>query len=99
LNYEGPKEVLNEDEKYTPNEQELNKIEEILSTYPKPETVEIKEEQIQYNNEDAQKVIYEPIEEYVDSTEEVQTVEDVEEIEVKPEPVEERKNKVLNYFK
>ena len=104
IGYDGPKEVLNETEKYTPTEQELNNIQEILSNYPKPEPVEIKEEQIEdYNIE---KVFfepsYEPSDEFVYSPEEdysSKLIEKTEEQEVKPELVESKPNKVLNYFK
>jgi len=104
VSYEGPKEVVNDSEKYTPTEKELSKIEEILSNYPKPETVEIKVED--YEDDDIEKVFfeppYEPNDEFIEESTSInlnEIMEDTEEQEVKPEPVEVKKNKVLNYFK
>lgn len=104
VNYGGPKEILNDSEKYTPTEQELNNIQEILYNYPKPEPVEIKEEQIEDDN--VEKVFfepsYEPSDEFVEETTTTnsnEAIEETEEQEVKPEPVEVKKNKILNYFK
>jgi len=89
-----------------PVKEELEKIEEVLSQFSKPETIEIKEE------DEVEKVFFEPIEDIVEEKEEVtenlveikeETVEDIlteESQEVKPEPIDDKKTyKVLNYFK
>jgi len=63
--YGGPKKTeIDESKKFTPNEEELSKIEDILSKYSKPETIEIKEE------EDVEKVFFEPIEDVVEEQQE-----------------------------
>ena len=100
IGYDGPKkDEVDESVKFTPNEDELKKIEDILSKYSKPEPVEIKEQIVveENTNEDdeVEKVFFEPNEEETQETSEVN-----EDIEVSPEPIEEVKtNKVLNYFK
>ena len=112
MGYDGPKKTEPiEEEKFTPNEDELSKIEDILSKYSKPEVVEIKED---IEEDEVEKVFFEPVKDIVEEEPviiESQIVEEPtdelyddileEEIqEIKPEPVEEVKtHKVLNYFK
>ena len=52
-----------EEEKFTPNEDELSKIEEILSKFSQPEAVEIKED---IEEDEVEKVFFEPIEDIVE---------------------------------
>jgi hypothetical protein len=106
VSYNGPVKEDNNYNKFNPNQEELEKIEEVLSQFSKPETIEIKEE------DEVEKVFFEPIEDIVEEKEEVtenlveikeETVEDIlteESQEVKPEPIDDKKTyKVLNYFK
>lgn len=106
VSYNGPVKEDNDYNKFNPNQEELEKIEEVLSQFSKSETIEIKEE------DEIEKVFFEPIEDIVEEKEEVieniveikeETVEDIltEEFqEVKPEPIDDKKTyKVLNYFK
>jgi len=106
VNYGGPikEEVDTDSIKFTPNEDELSKIEEVLSKYSKPEVVEIKEVE---EDEDINKVFFEPeetvetdIEETVEAEPEIiqeEIVETEPEItqeeiqEVTPEPVQDTK--------
>jgi Zn-dependent metalloprotease len=106
VSYNGPVKEDNDYNKFNPNQEELEKIEEVLSQFSKSETIEIKEE------DEVEKVFFEPIEDIVEEKEEVieniveikeETVEDIlteESQEVKPEPIDDKKTyKVLNYFK
>lgn len=106
VSYNGPVKEDNNYNKFNPNQEELEKIEEVLSQFSKPETIEIKEE------DEVEKVFFEPIEDIVEEKEEVtenlveikeENVEDIlteESQEVKPEPIDDKKTyKVLNYFK
>jgi hypothetical protein len=102
LGYDGTKkaEVDNSTE-FVPNEDELKKIEEVLSNYSKPNVIEIKEEL--YSDEKVEEVYEEPqfetTEEVTPEEPELEVVEE-EPIEVKPQPVDDVKTyKVLNYFK
>lgn len=112
MGYDGPKKTEPiEEKKFTLNEDELSKIEEILSKFSQPEVVEIKED---IEEDEVEKVFFEPVEDIVEEEPviiESQIVEEPtdelyddileEEIqEIKPEPVEQVKtHKVLNYFK
>ena len=96
VGYNGPtKEEVNDFDKFTPNKEELEKIEGVISQFSKPETIEIKEEE----DDEVEKVFFEPIEDTVEE----ETVENIlteEPQEVKPEPIDDKKTyKVLNYFK
>jgi hypothetical protein len=64
MGYDGPKkaEVDNSTE-FAPNEDELKKIEDILSKYSKPEAVEIKED---IEEDEVKKVFFEPVEDIVE---------------------------------
>ena len=64
MGYDGPKKTEPiEDEKFTPNEDELSKIEEILSKFSQPEAVEIKED---IEEDEVEKVFFEPVEDIVE---------------------------------
>jgi hypothetical protein len=64
MGYDGPKKTEPiEEEKFTPNEDELSKIEEILSKFSQPEAVEIKED---IEEDEVEKVFFEPVEDIVE---------------------------------
>ena len=64
IGYDGPKKTESiEEEKFTPNEDELSKIEEILSKFSQPEAVEIKED---IEEDEVEKVFFEPVEDIVE---------------------------------
>ena len=91
VNYDGPskEEVDPESIKFTPTEEELNKIEEALSKFAKPEPVELK---VEIEDDEIEKVFFEPEEDVVEEIIETQTEqieEEVEEIiEVQEEQIE-----------
>ena len=91
VNYNGPikEEVNPESIKFTPTEEELNKIEEALSKFAKPEPVELK---VEIEDDEIEKVFFEPEEDVVEEIIETQTEqieEEVEEIiEVQEEQIE-----------
>jgi hypothetical protein len=64
MGYGGPKKTeLVEDEKFTPNEDEISKIEEVLSKFSQPEAIEIKED---IEEDEVEKVFFEPVEDIVE---------------------------------
>jgi hypothetical protein len=80
VNYNGQikEEVNPESIKFTPTEEELNKIEETLSKFAKPEPIEIKGE---IEDDETEKVFFEPEEDVVEEIIETQTEPIEEEVE------------------
>ena len=80
VNYNGPikEEVNPESIKFTPTEEELNKIEKTLSKFAKPEPIEIKGE---IEDDETEKVFFEPEEDVVEEIIETQTEPIEEEVE------------------
>lgn len=119
INYQGPKFEESKDEKINPNQEDLDKLEEVLNQYsnieePVQEIVEekpendivytIQEETETIEEDEIEKVFFNPEESevlYSDDSKTVETI-DIEksEQEIKPEPIEMvSTTKVLNYFK
>jgi hypothetical protein len=119
INYQGPKFEESKDEKINPNQEDLDKLEEVLNQYsnieePLQEIVEekpendivytIQEETETIEEDEIEKVFFNPEESEVLYSDDSKTVETIDigksEQEIKPEPIEMvSTTKVLNYFK
>jgi hypothetical protein len=95
MGYDGPKktEVDNSTE-FAPNEDELSKIEEILSKFSQPEAVEIKED---IEEDEVEKVFFEPVEDIVEEEPVIIEPQIVEEplVETVVEPIDELYDDIL----
>jgi hypothetical protein len=119
INYQGPKFEESKEEKINPNQEDLDKLQEVLNQYsnteePIQEMVEekpendivytIQEETETIEEDEIEKVFFNPEESevlYSDDSKTVETIDiDKPEQEIKPEPIEMSPTaKILNYFK
>ena len=109
INYDGPKFESNTEEKITPSENEIEKLQEIVNQYSNTEPIVIEQEEVEEQPEpkveteeieEIEKVFFNPEENEVLYSDDEKQVDEVFEEEVKPQPVEMAPTaKILNYFK
>jgi hypothetical protein len=106
INYNGPKFESNTEEKIIPSENEIEKLQEVLSQYSNTEPIVIEQEEVEeqletkVETEEIEKVFFNPEENEVLYSDDEKQVDEVFEEEVKPQPVEMAPTaKILNYFK